>query len=1048
MNANSAGFKAFIKRGVEDRLLIGEFRDRNGAVGDMYNEYTRKYPALISYHTEDLEYLGDNAVDGTTREFHTGKETIGGEWLDLDMGQPVNIRNIVMQTRDGYPYMIERLKVSFSNTPFDGGSNEDILNRSDVTTIDLAQHTDWNFDSPSYTHYYNGFDQSARYVRLSSGQGQDFIMKEVELLDESGINHALRADTRVSSYWTKLTQAVREAQERLSEEYVESPGELVWHVVSQDKPYYEILTADYTMAGPEMQRWFIGNSSPSDEYIPIQDIQYRANEEEAVLRPHVGILSTYGYLGKFNNTNTNFHRHRASQTMINFLDYDIEKQLARTVSTADVLGDSNPTMNNPACSNCHVTMDPIAAGFQFYGHFGSYKQHNNEHSLVTNASGYEKGLTWYNDIRPAGYYDVIKPEQSEPLRWLAEQIVQDERFSTGTVRFWWQSLFGKEMLPAPSPESPEYPSLSAAYNKQQELALELGAKLSIEQDLKSMLLAMVMSDNFRSVQATEVAESNAADKLGRYSKVTPEQYVDRLSALTNGYRGDVYGNWNNDTGFLDDLDSSAFYGGLNTSGVTKRVNEMTPLSTRLAQSLAYQNTCTIVVHDALVNDEERTLLKGVDWTWRPKATLSNDASNSGGDFSTLPGLASRYTFEKTDNLAFDSITQVNSAVILGDVTQELTSSGYRANLTQTDQQGIKVPFNRFADQALQFSLSMKYAPRKFDYPYATLLNLRNIDVHGITIYQNGSSLRFWSGDGDNWSDSQTVAYVNKDTEHHFVLTYDGQRNGENHFGVFTFFLDGEQVYQTSEMETRFLHETHFNLGFGSTPDTPNYFNEASYDDIQVFNRALLPEEVEFLANDSVQSLYDADGDSHPDIYDHFPNNPEEWLDSDGDTIGNNQDTDDDNDGVEDSNDAFPVDVAASVDSDGDGYPETWNSGYSQQDSSTGLSLDTLPNVYVADEGAHYIQLKIAEILTRTRGKSVNVNDPEILVVYQLFLDVLDYHNASQSIYLWEGEALDTACDFDNGQYDISDLTTDNQDVFRAWRAVLIYAMTDFEYYYH
>ena len=52
--------------------------------------------------------------------------------------------------------------------------------------------------------------------------------------------------------------------------------------------------------------------------------------------------------------------------------------------------------------------------------------------------------------------------------------------------------------------------------------------------------------------------------------------------------------------------------------------------------------------------------------------------------------------------------------------------------------------------------------------------------------------------------------------------------------------------------------------------------------------------------------------------------------------------DNDGDGVENWLDAFPLDVAASTDSDNDGFPDVWNSGYSQSDSVAGLTLDEFP----------------------------------------------------------------------------------------------------------
>ena len=47
----------------------------------------------------------------------------------------------------------------------------------------------------------------------------------------------------------------------------------------------------------------------------------------------------------------------------------------------------------------------------------------------------------------------------------------------------------------------------------------------------------------------------------------------------------------------------------------------------------------------------------------------------------------------------------------------------------------------------------------------------------------------------------------------------------------------------------------------------------------------------------------------------------------------------DGDGVVDRNDRFPTDPAASLDFDGDGKPDGWNTGYGAQDSTTGLEID-------------------------------------------------------------------------------------------------------------
>jgi hypothetical protein len=52
-------------------------------------------------------------------------------------------------------------------------------------------------------------------------------------------------------------------------------------------------------------------------------------------------------------------------------------------------------------------------------------------------------------------------------------------------------------------------------------------------------------------------------------------------------------------------------------------------------------------------------------------------------------------------------------------------------------------------------------------------------------------------------------------------------------------------------------------------------------------------------------------------------------------------SDRDNDGVPDHKDAFPDDPAVSIDSDGDGYPDKFNEGYTQND--TDKELDMFPD---------------------------------------------------------------------------------------------------------
>ncbi|MDF2154551.1 thrombospondin type 3 repeat-containing protein [Vibrio sp. CAU 1672] len=81
-----------------------------------------------------------------------------------------------------------------------------------------------------------------------------------------------------------------------------------------------------------------------------------------------------------------------------------------------------------------------------------------------------------------------------------------------------------------------------------------------------------------------------------------------------------------------------------------------------------------------------------------------------------------------------------------------------------------------------------------------------------------------------------------------------------------------------------------------------------------FNELSVPE---FVTSKS-QFMADDDSDGIPNALDAFPNDGNEWKDTDRDGIGNNTDTDDDGDGIADEYDAFPLNAKESADTDQDG----------------------------------------------------------------------------------------------------------------------------------
>ena len=91
----------------------------------------------------------------------------------------------------------------------------------------------------------------------------------------------------------------------------------------------------------------------------------------------------------------------------------------------------------------------------------------------------------------------------------------------------------------------------------------------------------------------------------------------------------------------------------------------------------------------------------------------------------------------------------------------------------------------------------------------------------------------------------------------------------------------------------------------------------------------IADEVDAYPTIDLGALIDSDGDGAPNACDSscqslgmavdaFPNNANEWLDTDSDGLGNNSDTDDDGDGISDAQDDFPLDASEATDTDDDG----------------------------------------------------------------------------------------------------------------------------------
>ena len=457
------------------------------------------------------------------------------------------------------------------------------------------------------------------------------------------------------------------------------PLELIAHVVENDLPYTEVLTADYIMANPMASETYGASTEYEDtedrqEFRPSDIVSYYRDDESKVSEydltlgtrvfdpgnlwtdyPHAGILNTTVFLLRYPTTPTNRNRARSRWTYYHFLGLDIEKSASRTTDPNALADTDNPTMKNPACTVCHRVMDPVAGAFQNYGEGGEYRDEWGGQDSLDNFykrppdgaySPYRPGDTWYRDMREPGFNGLIAPDADNSVQWLADQIVSDDRFAEATVKFWWPAIMGVEVVRPPEDKNDSgFDAMLLASNAQSAeverlaAAFRTGIKGGVPYNLKDLLVEIVLSPWFRTESLTDDNPVRAAALriAGAERLLTPEELAWKTEAIT-GYG---WGRGGTAVWDINDGDSDGYtrqlthptrgyrllYGGIDSDGITERGDDMTALMAAVAQSHAGEVSCPIVRREFLLwPDEKRRLFGGIDRSVSPAWESSGSAA--------------------------------------------------------------------------------------------------------------------------------------------------------------------------------------------------------------------------------------------------------------------------------------------------------------------------------------------------------------------------------------------------------------------------------------
>jgi len=412
---------------------------------------------------------------------------------------------------------------------------------------------------------------------------------------------------------------VRDFFRRANNAVAQEPINLFDYIVRNNRPFSEILTADYVMVNaPSANVYGVGDQVRFDSYtsndvLPARITytwrEYRNNNnmrelvrEERSEYPHAGVLTTPAFLARYPTTETNRNRHRARVVQSYFLGTDIlrvgERPLDPTASEALV---QTPTLNYAPCVTCHRMNDPIAGAFRAFP--------------PSNVPGrYRASATWYADMFPPGFSGENMPASSYSagVRWLAQRVVSDPRFAMSTVRFIYKSLTGREPLVYPTDTAdPLYAARASAWNEQDRALRAIARRLTASNmNFKAALVEMLKSPLYRATAAvgvTDLAGRTAHAGIGTAMLLTPELLDRRIRAIT-GFT------WSKTPGRNDSWLLNEFYypyGGINSDTIVRRATDPSGVITGIAHRMATEVACRATAWDFSSPQAERRFFRHV-----------------------------------------------------------------------------------------------------------------------------------------------------------------------------------------------------------------------------------------------------------------------------------------------------------------------------------------------------------------------------------------------------------------------------------------------------
>jgi len=405
----------------------------------------------------------------------------------------------------------------------------------------------------------------------------------------------------VVKFFDKMNPLPADQIARINRAVSREPLYLVQYIVRNDKPFTDLLLAPYTVFTPDSAFLYGVDAKFEDPADPNElqpGVLTITRNGKALEFPHAGVLTSPMWLNRFPTTPTNRNRHRARKVYDQFLATDVLALASQAIDPAAGSTFANPTRDASECAKCHRVIDPIAGAFQAF-------DKNNQELLLDPP-------TWYPEMFAPGYGNELMPTEQFPtgIRWLAERVAADPRFSLATVYTVYKALTGRKPLAYPTDTlNPDYKALIAAWETQDELLRAISGEFeAANYNLKLVFREILTGPYFRASNLGSAPTPQRRAELiavgtGRLS--TPELLTRKVQAIA-GVR------WGGAGTDLLTGEYKILFGGIDSFDITQRLNDINQIMAAIATRMAVEVSCSATAFDFSKPAAERLLFPLVE----------------------------------------------------------------------------------------------------------------------------------------------------------------------------------------------------------------------------------------------------------------------------------------------------------------------------------------------------------------------------------------------------------------------------------------------------